>query len=105
MCSMSVIGDRVKRARVQAGFGEATEAARAHGWPVPTYLSHENGTRGVPLRKLSTYAQAFRVSVEWLITGRGEGPGDAGDAPPPPANVGRIGEAPKVGEWPRDLPV
>ncbi len=102
---MSVIGDRLKRAREQAGFEEATEAARAHGWPVPTYLSHENGTRGVPLKKLTVYAAAFRVNVEWLITGRGEGPPDEPMAPPPPSNVGRIGDAPAIGEWRRDLPV
>src|SRR5436305_10305970 len=105
MCSMSVIGDRLKRAREQAGFQEATEAARAYGWPVPTYLSHENGTRGVPLKKLALYASAFKVAVEWLITGRGEPPGDIAYPPPPPANVGRVGEAPAIGEWPRDLPV
>jgi phage repressor protein C with HTH and peptisase S24 domain len=102
---MSAIGDRLKRAREQAGFREATEAARAYRWPVPTYLSHENGTRGVPLKKLEIYAAAFKVAVEWLITGRGDGPPEGAQTPGPTGHVVRLADAPLVGDWPRDLPV
>src|SRR5262245_23522829 len=108
MFGMSALGERLKRARELAGFAEATAAATAHGWTVPTYLSHENGSRGVPLGKLPAYAAAFRVSLEWLATGQGsprDGSDGADSFTPPPSNVGAMREAPAVATWPRDLPV
>ena len=67
----SKISDRLKQARIRAGYDTATEAAQAHGWTVPTYLAHENGSRGVPQGKLETYARAFKVPLLWLLTGQG----------------------------------
>jgi phage repressor protein C with HTH and peptisase S24 domain len=108
---MSATSERLKRARELAGFTEATEAAQRHGWTVPTYLSHENGTRGAPVAKLTAYADAFKVSLQWLLTG--EDAGRSGPAaglaetyePAPSSNVRGFAAAPAIGEWPRDLPV
>ena len=55
---------------MDAGFDDGTEAARRFGWPVPTYLSHENGSRGVRADRAADYARAFKVSPEWLLFGR-----------------------------------
>lgn len=75
-------------ARAHAGFEEATEAAERFGWPVSTYLSHENGTRGIKPTIAKKYAKAFNISHSWLMTGEGfmTGPGlDAKimELPPP----------------------
>lgn len=39
--------------------------------PEGTYLGHENGSRGFKGRAES-YAQRFKVNLEWLLTGRGQ---------------------------------
>lgn len=63
--------ERLQIARRLAEYEEATEAAKAMGVPVATYLGHENGSRGFK-RNAERYAQFFRVSYEWLMTGKGE---------------------------------
>jgi phage repressor protein C with HTH and peptisase S24 domain len=78
---------RLRLAREQAGFARASDAARAMGIEEPTYLGHENGSRGLS-RAAARYARFFGVSLDWLIDGRGE-PGRAGgatasDLPPSP---------------------
>lgn len=62
--------ERLKDAREKAGFEEATDAAGALGVKVPTYLGHENGSRGFKA-KADIYARKYGVSVEWLLFGRG----------------------------------
>jgi SOS-response transcriptional repressor LexA len=63
---------RLKQARVQAGYETATDAARALGVSIPTYTSHENGIRGFPASRAEQYARRFKVSLEWLLTGKGD---------------------------------
>lgn len=62
---------RLTRARQLAGYETATEAAEALGVRPPTYLGHENGSRGFK-SEAERYARFFKVSYEWLMTGRGE---------------------------------
>src|SRR5215813_10828586 len=62
---------RLRFAREQAGYGRASDAARAMGVEEPTYLGHENGSRGLS-RAAARYARFFHVSLDWLIEGRGE---------------------------------
>lgn len=66
--------DRLRSARQSAGFADGTEAARRFGWTVPTYLSHENGSRGYRADRAADYAKAFKVSPEWLMFGKGDAP-------------------------------
>jgi hypothetical protein len=68
---MDEVHERLQYARSQAGFDEASEAARYYGWNENTYRSHENGQRGFRKDKADRYAKAFKVSVEWLYYGRG----------------------------------
>ncbi len=63
--------ERVKFARIAAGYSTATEAARAMGVKPSTYIHHENGRAGLA-RAGQRYAQFFRVDYGWLMTGRGE---------------------------------
>jgi hypothetical protein len=71
------LSTRLKQARSRAGFADATAAARHFGWTIPTYLAHENGSRGFGFQLAQTYAAAFKVDEAWLVTGRGRrSPGD-----------------------------
>ena len=57
---------RLKEARILRGFSTGSDAARRYGWPVPTYNSHENGTRGIG-RMYREYARKLRVNPAWLL--------------------------------------
>ena len=71
--------DRVKQARIAAGYATATEAARAMGLKAPSYIHHENGRAGLS-RAGQLYAKFFGVDYEWLMTGRGEMRREGGSA-------------------------
>ncbi|AOF89608.1 helix-turn-helix transcriptional regulator [Sinorhizobium sp. RAC02] len=58
--------DRLRAAREEI-FETASEAARAIGVAIPTYIHHENGTRDFDVAAASTYAVAFDVSAAWLL--------------------------------------
>jgi len=70
--------DRLKQARGRL-YGTATEAARAHGWKVSTYLAHENGQNRLHEDSAKRYGRAFRVAWTWLLDG--EGPDEETAAP------------------------
>lgn len=75
---MSDPATRLRTARLRAGFETGKEAAEALGFPVSTYLGHENGSRGFPAKKAFTYARKFKVPEQWLLYGVGDGPGAEG---------------------------
>lgn len=62
--------DRLKKAREARGYASAAAAARAMGIPSPTYSGHENGTTPPPRERLKQYADFYRVSVDYILTGR-----------------------------------
>ena len=61
--------DRLKNARISAGFSSGAEAARALGVSIPTYNSHESATRDFNDQYALKYARRFKVPVEWLVFG------------------------------------
>jgi phage repressor protein C with HTH and peptisase S24 domain len=63
--------ERLKRARIEAGYAKAIDAARALDVEPGTYNHHENGTAGLS-RAGERYARFFGVNLEWLLTGKGE---------------------------------
>lgn len=63
--------DRLKQARKRAGYQTASEAARALGMSVQTYIHHENGERKLTPHAVR-YATFFRVNVGWLLSGKGQ---------------------------------
>ncbi len=67
---MQSAAERLKLAR-EKRFPDATDAAKALGLPPPTYLAHENGSRGFR-QSADRYADFFNVNLEWLLTGRGQ---------------------------------
>lgn len=74
---------RLKQARKGAGFEKATEAAEKFGWSYGTYKKHENGSNGYSKDDATKYARAYKVSVDWLLTGKG-------DPKQPPAQIPRV---------------
>jgi phage repressor protein C with HTH and peptisase S24 domain len=64
------IPERLRAARVAAGFKSASQAAERFGWKRSTYASHENGqTPTPPIEALEDYARAFRVPMAHLVDG------------------------------------
>lgn len=74
---MSDPAERLRIARLRAGYSTAKDAAEALGFPVSTYLGHENGSRGISAKKAYTYARRFKVREQWLLYGVGPAPGDS----------------------------
>jgi len=68
---MSEVSERLIIARKRAGFETAADAARALGVKLSTYFSHENGSIGLRAEVASKYARKFKVSMDWLIDGKG----------------------------------
>jgi hypothetical protein len=66
---------RLRIARLRAGYETGKDAAEALGFPVSTYLSHENGSRGISAKRAVTYARKYKVREQWLLYGVGPGPG------------------------------
>lgn len=64
------VKDRLQWARKQAFPDKtATEVARGFGWPISTYLGHENGDRTPSRPTAKKYASRFKVRWEWLLEG------------------------------------
>lgn len=63
--------ERLRAARLAAGYASTSDAARAMGLAVSTYTNHENGTAGLS-RSGDRYARFFGVNYEWLMTGKGQ---------------------------------
>jgi len=66
------IAARLKAARKDAGFTSVGDAATALNVPYPTYAAHENGSRAFDNEAAAFYARRYRVSIDWLLTGKGE---------------------------------
>lgn len=71
--AFDTLASRLQWAREQDGrYKTPTDAARAFGWTVSTYLGHENGDRtGARLATIKRYAKGYRVRWEWLQDGGG----------------------------------
>lgn len=64
-------GDRLSKARIDSGYESGRKAAIAMGANYNTYAQHENKIRDIPRDAAIRYARFFRVSLEWLLTGKG----------------------------------
>lgn len=87
--------DRLKQARVAAGFSSASEAAEALGVALATYTQHESGRRGIPRDRAPLYARRFKVPEEWLLYGKG-----SKASPDIPDGAERVVQVPVLGEVP-----
>lgn len=69
--------DRLRQARIEAGFTTQAAAVRRFGWNPNTYKSNENGNAPFSFDQAQTYAKAYKVRPEWLYSGAGPVRGDA----------------------------
>lgn len=80
-----VLAERLRKAREDAGFDSAADAARNFGWKAAAYRHHENGTRNFGIEEAKKYGRAFRINplsllgLEKFIDGKAE----ASEAPQP----------------------
>jgi DNA-binding XRE family transcriptional regulator len=58
--------ERLREARLRAGYTSAAAAARQFRWTKPTYAGHENGSRTFSWEDAQRYAKAFKVEPLWL---------------------------------------
>ena len=77
---MDEIAKRLTKARKAAGYSTKKAAAEAMGIKYPTYAGHENGNDGFTFEQATFYARKFRVTLDWLIAGKGNGPSGEKDA-------------------------
>ncbi|ACA20230.1 putative phage repressor [Methylobacterium sp. 4-46] len=79
-------GERLRLARLAAGYRSARDAALRNGWPESSYRAHEAGTRTIGQDDAERYAARFRrdgvqVTAKGLLFGddeAGEPPGESG---------------------------
>lgn len=81
--------DRLRKARLAAGFKSAMRAAMTKGWPYSTYAGHENGTRAFSERDALIYGVAFGVSPDYLI-GKVTQDLQSGNSKDNPVNTGNL---------------
>lgn len=67
--SMSEKGQRLRKARMDAGFTTAKAAAEALGMAASTYSAHENGQNDFDLDVAQVYARKFNSDAFYLLTG------------------------------------
>ncbi len=65
------MAERLRRARITAGFGRATEAVRKFGWNYSRYMNYENGGRAIPPKQAILFAAAYDISVDYIYFGKG----------------------------------
>lgn len=87
---MSERHDRLRQARISAGFRTQAEAVRRYGWNANTYKSNENGNAPFGYEQAKSYAKAYRVKPAWLYDGSGSMRDNDG-AP----IIGRVGADPE----------
>lgn len=68
---MSERHDRLRKARIDAGFVSQAEAVRRFGWNANTYKSNENGNAPFSFDQAVIYSKAFKVRAEWLYSAHG----------------------------------
>ena len=66
------MNDRLKQARIDAGFKTATAAINKLKWNSSTYRAHENGQNNFNVAHAEKYAKAYSVTAAWLLVGEAE---------------------------------
>ncbi|MDK1386887.1 helix-turn-helix transcriptional regulator [Sinorhizobium sp. 8-89] len=81
---MSDKAERLREARLKAGYRFASDAANALGVIASTYRAHENGQNDFELAEAKIYGRRFNVDPVWLL----DGDRRAGNGAPPAGPVG-----------------
>lgn len=73
--------ERLRQARLAAGYATVSAASEAMAANRFTYAQHENGIRPISRNAAEKYSRFYRISLDWLVTGRGEMRGRARSIP------------------------
>jgi hypothetical protein len=65
----SNMNERLRNARIAAGFVSATDAIEYCKWKGSTYRAHENGQNNFNVEYATRYGKAYGVSASWLLMG------------------------------------
>lgn len=68
----TTMSDRLKQARVTAGYYKASDAIKKFGWKASTYRAHESQQNQFDAATALSYARAYGVNAGWLLTGEGD---------------------------------
>lgn len=98
IAAMTTRAERLKKARKDAGFRTARDAAASLGIPYSTYAGHENSSRAYETDDAVIYARKFKVTIEWLLTGKGTTPVVDNVVKTPLATIPIIGIV-RAGTW------
>ena len=63
------MNERLRNARIAAGFASATDAIDYCKWKGSTYRAHENGQNNFNVEYATKYGKAYGVSASWLLLG------------------------------------
>lgn len=69
---MTSLGERIRTARIAAGFDTAIDGAARLGIESARYRHWEADRREPPIDLLPAIAKAYKVDLEWLVTGKGD---------------------------------
>ncbi len=67
--SQTSMNERLRNARIAAGFVSATDAIDYCKWKGSTYRAHENGQNNFNVEYATRYGKAYGVSASWLLLG------------------------------------
>lgn len=70
LSGMETMADRIRSARIRAGYQTSAEAARRLGIKPATYRHYENDMRKPRPDRIPDIAKLFKVSAQWILTGR-----------------------------------
>jgi hypothetical protein len=65
------MNERLRNARIAAGFASATDAIDYYKWRGSTYRAHENGQNNFNVEYATQYGKAYGFSASWLLIGDG----------------------------------
>lgn len=76
--------ERLKQARINAGYKSAAAFANEHGFTESTYRSYENTNRELTIEAARQIAEALGVPWKWLLFGDGDAGVSVASEPPAP---------------------
>lgn len=88
------MSQRLRAARIAAGFESASAAARALSIPISTYSAHENGQNDFGPSEAAQYANVFKSKARWLLLGETDPVEGEPDGPAPTNFDAQIAEFP-----------
>lgn len=64
------IGDRLRQARLDAGFANADDFCARYNIPPVLYEEHESGERAIKVSSAQLYCHLLSITLNWLMLGR-----------------------------------